>query len=241
MSTRSRGQMGRGHLCCSRMTSATLSARALTCVMSSRTSCCMLRTREPAHPRMERQAHRFAGALLIPAQALKDAWPRGRWDWNQMVRIKEHWGISIGAQLSRARDLGVLTADSYLSKMKYMSRMGWRRRELGPHRPPEKPDLLNQAIGLLEQSGTSLDTIAEEGNLLGAMSCSSGWCHAAATASGRRLVDAHSRPGRSRRATQTLIWKPALDSGQPLAATPQNRHESPRISSEHPDDEGRNP
>ena len=51
--------------------------------------------------------------------------------------------------------------------MKYMSRMGWRRREPGPHRPPEKPDLLNQAIGLLEQSGTSLDTVAEEGNLLG--------------------------------------------------------------------------
>jgi Zn-dependent peptidase ImmA (M78 family)/transcriptional regulator with XRE-family HTH domain len=122
---------------------------------------------EPAHPRMERQAHRFAGALLIPAEALRDAWPRGRWDWNQMVRIKERWGISIGAQLLRARDLGVLTADSYLSKMKYMSRMDWRRREPGPHRPPEKPDLLNQAIGLLEQSGTALDTIAEEGNLLG--------------------------------------------------------------------------
>jgi Zn-dependent peptidase ImmA (M78 family)/DNA-binding XRE family transcriptional regulator len=122
---------------------------------------------EPAHPRMERQAHRFAGALLIPAQALKDEWPRGRWDWNQMVRIKEHWGISIGAQLLRARDLGLLTADSYLSKMKYMSRMGWRRREPGSRRPPEKPDLLNQAIGLLEQSGTTLDTVAEEGNLLG--------------------------------------------------------------------------
>jgi hypothetical protein len=36
-----------------------------------------------------------------------------------------------------------------------------------PHRPPEKPDLLNQAISLLEQSGTALDTVAEEGNLLG--------------------------------------------------------------------------
>jgi Zn-dependent peptidase ImmA (M78 family)/transcriptional regulator with XRE-family HTH domain len=122
---------------------------------------------EPAHPQMERQAHRFSGALLIPAEALRDEWPRGRWDWNQMVRTKERWGISIAAQLLRARDLGLLTADSYVSKMKYMSRMGWRRREPGPHRPPEKPDLLNQAIGLLEQSGTTLDTVAEEGNLLG--------------------------------------------------------------------------
>jgi Zn-dependent peptidase ImmA (M78 family)/DNA-binding XRE family transcriptional regulator len=121
---------------------------------------------EPAHPRMERQAHRFSGALLIPADALRDEWPRGRWDWNQMVRTKERWGISIAAQLLRARDLSLLTADTYVSKVKYMSRMGWRRREPGPHRPPEKPDLLNQAIGLLEQSGTTLDTIAEEGNLL---------------------------------------------------------------------------
>jgi Zn-dependent peptidase ImmA (M78 family)/DNA-binding XRE family transcriptional regulator len=122
---------------------------------------------EPAHQRMERQAHRFAGALLIPAEALRDEWPRGRWDWNQMVRIKEHWGISVGAQLLRARNLDLLTPDSYQSKMKYMSRMGWRRREPGPQRAPEKPDLLNQAIGLLEQSGTTLDTVAEEGNLLG--------------------------------------------------------------------------
>ncbi len=122
---------------------------------------------EPAHPRMERQAHRFSGALLIPAEALTELWPRGRWDWNQLVRIKERWGISLAAQLLRARDLALLSADSYLSKMKYVSRMGWRKREPGSHRPPEKPDLLNQAIGLLEQSGTTLESIAEEGNLLG--------------------------------------------------------------------------
>lgn len=123
---------------------------------------------EPANPRMERQAHRFAGALLIPAQALADEWPRGRWDWSQLVRIKENWGISIAAQLIRGRDLRLITPSAYQSKMKYMSRMGWRRREPGPQRPPEKPDLVNQAIGLLEQSGITLETVAEEGNLLGA-------------------------------------------------------------------------
>ena len=123
---------------------------------------------EPANLRMERQAHCFAGALLIPAQALADEWPRGRWDWSQLVRIKETWGISIAAQLIRARDLKLITPAAYESKMKYMSRMGWRRREPGPQRHPEKPDLVNQAIGLLEQSGTTLEMVAEEGNLLGA-------------------------------------------------------------------------
>jgi hypothetical protein len=47
-----------------------------------------------------------------------------------------------------------------------MSQMGWRRREPGTARRPEDPDLINQAIGLLEQSGTSLDVVADEGNLL---------------------------------------------------------------------------
>lgn len=123
---------------------------------------------EPAHPRMERQAHRFAGALLIPAEAVQDQWPRGRWDWSELVRIKQRWGISINALLIRARDLGVMTSAAYESKMKYVSRMGWRRREPGPYVAPEQPDLVNQALGLLLQHGTTLEQLADEGNLLGA-------------------------------------------------------------------------
>lgn len=121
---------------------------------------------EPAHPGMELQAHRFAGALLMPAAAVIESWPKGRWDWAQLIRTKEHWGISIAAQLVRGRDLGLISPASYQSKMKYMSQMRWRRREPGPHRRPEEPDLLNQAIGLLEQSGTGLDVLADEANLL---------------------------------------------------------------------------
>jgi Zn-dependent peptidase ImmA (M78 family)/transcriptional regulator with XRE-family HTH domain len=123
---------------------------------------------EPAHPRMERQAHRFSGALLIPAEAVHDQWPRGRWDWGELVRIKQRWGISINALLVRARDLGVITAAAYESKMKYISRMGWRRREPGADIAPEQPDLINQALGLLLQHGTTLEQLVDEGNLLGA-------------------------------------------------------------------------
>ena len=121
---------------------------------------------EPAHPRMEKQAHRYAGAFLIPSEALADEWPQGRWEWNQLIRIKERWGIPIAAQLMRGRDLGLISPASYQSKVKYMSRMGWRRTEPGPQRPPEKPDLVNQAIGLLEQNGVALDDLTEQGHLL---------------------------------------------------------------------------
>jgi Zn-dependent peptidase ImmA (M78 family)/transcriptional regulator with XRE-family HTH domain len=122
---------------------------------------------EPAHPGMEKQAHRFAGAFLIPGEALQAEWPRGRWDWGQLLRIKQRWGLSVAAQLMRGRDIGLISASEYQGKMKYMSRMGWRRQEPGPNRPPENPDLMNQALGLLEQSGTSISTVAEEASLLG--------------------------------------------------------------------------
>lgn len=122
----------------------------------------------PAHPGMERQAHRFAGALLIPAEALNEEWPRGRWDWSDMIRIKQTWGISINALLIRARQLHLITPASYQNKIKYVSRMGWRTREPGPDIAPEQPDLLNQALGLLAAHGVTVEQIAEEGNLLGA-------------------------------------------------------------------------
>jgi Zn-dependent peptidase ImmA (M78 family)/transcriptional regulator with XRE-family HTH domain len=121
----------------------------------------------PAHPGMERQAHRFAGALLIPAEALRDEWPRGRWDWNDMIRIKQTWGISINALLIRARQLHLITPATYQNKIKYVSRMGWRTREPGPTIAPEQPDLVNQALGLLNANGVSVEQLAEEGNLLG--------------------------------------------------------------------------
>lgn len=122
---------------------------------------------EPAHPTMERQAHRFSGAILIPADALRNEWPSGRWDWRQLIRIKDRWGVSIAAILMRAMDIGLLSGSVYQSKMKYMSRKGWRRNEPGQPKPPEAPELVNQAIGLLGANGTSLDVVAAEGKLLG--------------------------------------------------------------------------
>ncbi len=122
----------------------------------------------PAHPGMERQAHRFAGAMLIPAEALLEEWPRGRWDWNDMIRIKQTWGISINALLIRARQLRLISPATYQNKIKYVSRMGWRTREPGPAIAPEQPDLLNQALGLLIANGVSVEEVAEGGNLLGA-------------------------------------------------------------------------
>jgi len=121
---------------------------------------------EPANPAMEKQAHRFAGALLIPEGAIRNEWPQGRWNWSHLVEIKQRWGISIGALLIRGRHLGLISPSQYENRMKYMSRMGWRRREPGGGTSPERPELLDQALGLLQQNGIPLEQLAAEGKLL---------------------------------------------------------------------------
>lgn len=122
----------------------------------------------PAEPGLERQAQRFAAALLLPADALRDEWTEtGRLDWTEILRMRERWGLSMAAIMYRARELRLLTTTAYQNAMKYMSRKGWRVREPGRARNPEQPALLGQALALLDQSGVSLDLLSDEANLPG--------------------------------------------------------------------------
>jgi Zn-dependent peptidase ImmA (M78 family)/DNA-binding XRE family transcriptional regulator len=120
---------------------------------------------EPASPALERQAQRFASALMVPSDALRDEWPGRRIDWNQLQRLRARWGISIAALLYRAKELEIVSATAYTNAMKYMSSRGWRRREPGPERAPEQPALLAKALELLDTNGTTLETLLEAGNL----------------------------------------------------------------------------
>lgn len=121
---------------------------------------------EPAQPTMERQAQRFAAALLLPTDDLRREWPtKGRLDWGHLLLLRNRWGVSMAAILYRARELGLLNATAYENAMKYLSRKGWRVREPGRAREPEQPSLLAEALALLAQVGTTLDALADEANL----------------------------------------------------------------------------
>jgi Zn-dependent peptidase ImmA (M78 family)/transcriptional regulator with XRE-family HTH domain len=109
---------------------------------------------EPASQPLERQAHRFAAALLLPRDAVIDELPRKRVDWVELIRLKRKWGVSLAALLYRARQLGTMSNTGYESAMKMMSRKGWRRREPGDVGVPEEPALLPQAMQLLADHGT---------------------------------------------------------------------------------------
>jgi Zn-dependent peptidase ImmA (M78 family)/transcriptional regulator with XRE-family HTH domain len=121
---------------------------------------------EAASASLERQAERFASAMLVPADAFREEWPEGRRiDWPKLVALKSRWGMSMGALLYRARELGLITPTNYESGVKYMSRRGWRVREPGPANTPEEPKLLGDAIRLMGKNGVDLGHLLDEDGL----------------------------------------------------------------------------
>lgn len=120
---------------------------------------------EAAQPALERQAQRFAGALLLPAADLHAEWPGQPMDWGELLKLKARWGISLAAILYRARELELLSHSAHTNAMKYLSRKGWRVREPGTRHAPEEPALLSEAVGLLARNGVTLDAIADSAHL----------------------------------------------------------------------------
>jgi Zn-dependent peptidase ImmA (M78 family) len=121
---------------------------------------------EPANKSLERQAQRFGGALLAPADLMVELWPRGRIDWSRLQRVKQQLGLSLGALLYRARELGLVTETSYINAVKYMSARGWRTKEPGPRLPPETPALIPEALALLNDNGLSFEELASSAQLI---------------------------------------------------------------------------
>lgn len=81
--------------------------------------------------RIEKQAHRFAGAFLIPGDALVDeiGQVNGRVTLRTLEHIKASWGIAIKALVVRCRQLQIITDDHARSLYKQISSRGWNKSE----------------------------------------------------------------------------------------------------------------
>lgn len=109
----------------------------------------------------EAEANRFASAFLMPAEAFAHEFPRGRIDWNALVRLKQRWGVSLAAMVMRAHELGALTAVQKLSAYKYISWQGWRKKE--PAEPAlEQPESVRLAFEALAADGVTFSDVAAE-------------------------------------------------------------------------------
>lgn len=101
------------------------------------------------HKQLEVQAHRFAGALLLPAEtfASEVLVPPTLDD---LLLLKRRWGVSVGAILMRLRALKILDDDSAQVLFKRRSARWGAKAEPGDgDRPAEKPRLLRRTIDLL--------------------------------------------------------------------------------------------
>ncbi|MGY6519378.1 MAG: XRE family transcriptional regulator [Lysobacteraceae bacterium] len=106
-----------------------------------------------SHKMMEAQAHRFAGAFLLPARGFVSevSTPVSL---QALVFLKQRWGVSVAAMIMRLKALGVISEDDYLRLIKHRSaKWGNKREPLDDERTPEQPRLLKRTMELLINEG----------------------------------------------------------------------------------------
>ena len=103
---------------------------------------------EAIHKKLEDEAHRFAGAFLLPKESFeRDVYSTSI---DHFVQLKAKWKVSLSAMIKRCETLGIF---SY-SQIKYLKdqmtwKQYWKHEPLDSEMPVEKPFAHKQAISLL--------------------------------------------------------------------------------------------
>jgi Zn-dependent peptidase ImmA (M78 family)/transcriptional regulator with XRE-family HTH domain len=118
---------------------------------------------QPGDKEREREADRFAGAFLMPAESFTRECP-SRLSWPHLRALKKRWGVSLQAIIYRAGELEVFTRYTVRKAHQQLRTRGWHINE--PDEPPiEQPSLFARAIGLLSDQGFGLSRIADEARM----------------------------------------------------------------------------
>jgi Zn-dependent peptidase ImmA (M78 family)/DNA-binding XRE family transcriptional regulator len=96
----------------------------------------------------EKMAFRFAGAFLVPRQAVIAEIGDRRHTFTpyELHVLKHKYGLSMQAWVYRAKDLGILTDADALMLFKAFKAQGWHREEPGDPYPPERSERLEQLV-----------------------------------------------------------------------------------------------
>ena len=118
---------------------------------------------------IESEAHRFAGALLLPRNAFPNEVYTPRLD--AFVDLKSRWKVAIQAMVYRCKDLGIFDEAQMTSLYKQISYRKWRTNEpLDDKLPLEVPSLLRKVVEVIVGAGRKTrDAIASELRLSGTM------------------------------------------------------------------------
>lgn len=117
-------------------------------------------TERDRHKQLEQQAHRFAGAFLLPAETFANE-VRTPVTLDDLLLLKRRWGVSVAAIVMRLRALKILDEEAAQLLFKRRSARWGAKSEPGDgDRVPEKPRLLRRTIDLLvEENVMPLDSI----------------------------------------------------------------------------------
>lgn len=116
----------------------------------------------PASREVHNEADRFAGAFLLPRDALCDEVTRPA-TLETFLGIKLKWGVSVQAAIKRAYDLELITQRRYQELFRRLSARGWRKHEpMSTHVPLERPRAFRQIAELVFGRRLNFSRIAAE-------------------------------------------------------------------------------
>lgn len=110
----------------------------------------VLHTRRPRALDPETEAHRFAGAFLVPAARLEEACAGEPLTLRDYAQLKARWGVSVQALIMRSGHLGLIDATRRQSLFRQLSARGWRTEEpvtVNPETPALFEALLRNQFG----------------------------------------------------------------------------------------------
>jgi len=105
---------------------------------------------------LEGEADAFSSAFLLPAETFSREVVDTRLEGFKMLKPK--WGVSIQAMVRRARDLNLITQETYERHYRNMSAAGWRRAQCEPL--DELVPTVNRTLGK-----RSLELLTSTGNM----------------------------------------------------------------------------
>lgn len=100
------------------------------------------------HKKLEDEAHRFAGAFLLPEESfLKDVYATSL---DHFIQLKAKWKVSMSAMIKRCETLNIFSSSQIKYLKDQMTRRGyWRHEPLDSEMPIEKPFAHKQAVSLI--------------------------------------------------------------------------------------------
>jgi Zn-dependent peptidase ImmA (M78 family)/transcriptional regulator with XRE-family HTH domain len=111
--------------------------------------------------RLEREAHWFAGAFLLPRGTLLTEFYSTRT--SHLLGLKRRWRVSMQAIAHRCKEIGAIDEAQYILFRKQMSAQRWLKAEpLDGEIPAEQPGLLPKAWKMLMEKGIVREGGAEE-------------------------------------------------------------------------------